>query len=315
MPSLPPLECLRFFEAAARRESFVQAARELDVTAAAVAYRVKTLEDHVGHTLFDRVRRGVTLNPRGKACLADVQRILTDIGECMDRCRNRAQVRHLSIVAVESIADRWLIPKLPGFKASHPDIVIELETDHLRVDPRRNDFDLRIVWAGETTALNAHHETLFEDTMFPVCSPALLESIGRPRDILDLHCWPLLYHLGWPSDWSYWFATYGVPPPDLSRASGFRLCSTLVRAAIEGMGAVLGRRTAVADELRQGTLVPLFDQLNETHTSLWLISTPGSRRKPEVRAFRQWILQQAADERDAARTSLDRPSVRSVRLA
>ena len=315
MAPLPPLECLRFFEAAARRESFAHAARELHVTPAAVSYRVKMLEDHIGHTLFDRVHRGVSLNPRGKACLADVQRILFDIGECIERCRNRTQVRRLNIVAVESIADRWLMPKLPGFKASHPDIVIELENDHLRVDPNGNEFDLWIVWASETTALNAHHETLFEDTMFPVCSPALLETLGRPRDVQDLHSWPLLYHLGWPSDWSHWFATYGAPPPDLSRASGFRLCSTLVRAAIEGMGAVLGRRTAISDELRQGTLVPLFDQHNQIHNSLWLISAPASRHKPEVQIFRQWIIQQAADERDAAGTSLDRPAVSSVRIA
>ena len=315
MLSLPPLECLRFFEAAARCESFVRAARELDVTAAAVAYRVKMLEDHVGHPLFDRVHRGVVLNPRGKACLADVQRILTDIGECMNRCRSNAQVRRLSIVAVESIADRWLMPRLPGFKANQPDIVIELETDIFRVDPQRDHFDLWIAWAGETTMLNARHETLFEDTMFPVCSPALLETLGQPRDIVDLHSWPLLYHLGWPSDWSYWFATHGAPSPDLSRASGFRLCSTLVRAAIEGMGAVVGRRTAIADELRQGTLVPLFNHQNEADTSLWLISNPTAQRKPEVRAFRKWIIQQAADERDAAELSLRRPAISSVRIA
>lgn len=317
MPSLPPLGCLHFFEAAARRENFVQAARELDVTPAAVAYRVKMLEDHIGHTLFDRVRRGVALNPRGKACLTDVQRILTDIGESIERYRNGPQVRRLNIVAVESIADRWLMPKLPGFKAAQPDIVITLETDHLRIDPQRDGFDLWITHAGETTAPNAHtarHEMLLEETMFPVCSPALLETLGRPRDMLDLHSWPLLYHLGWPSDWPYWFAAHGAPEPDLSRASGFRLCSMLVRAAIEGMGAAIGRSTVIAGELRQGTLVPLFDQHNEARTSWWLISTLAARRKPEVQAFRQWIIQQAADERDAAGPPLDRLSVSSIRI-
>ena len=52
------MESLRFFKAAARRESSVQAARELDVTAAAVAYRVKTLENHIGQTLFDHHNDG-----------------------------------------------------------------------------------------------------------------------------------------------------------------------------------------------------------------------------------------------------------------
>ena len=48
MPPLPPLECLRFFEAAARRESFAKAAEELHVSSSAVAHRIKVLEEHVG---------------------------------------------------------------------------------------------------------------------------------------------------------------------------------------------------------------------------------------------------------------------------
>ena len=40
---LPPLESLRFFEAAARQQSFTRGAEELGVTAAAVAHRVRLL--------------------------------------------------------------------------------------------------------------------------------------------------------------------------------------------------------------------------------------------------------------------------------
>ncbi len=59
MPSLPPLECLHFFEVAARRESFAKAAQELHVSPSAMAHRIKVLEEH----------RGVRLNGRGKAYL------------------------------------------------------------------------------------------------------------------------------------------------------------------------------------------------------------------------------------------------------
>ena len=78
MASLPPLDCLRFFEAAARRESFAKAAGELHVTPSAVAHRVKVLEEHIGGALFERAHRGVRLNGRGKAYLKDVQRILAE---------------------------------------------------------------------------------------------------------------------------------------------------------------------------------------------------------------------------------------------
>ena len=293
---LPPLECLRFFEAAARQRSFARAARELKVTPAAVAYRVKLLETHLGHTLFDRDRRSVMPNRRGQAFFGDVQRILTDIRDSLDRYHSSPQRRHLKIVAVESVADRWLMPKIESFNEARPDIAIELETDHLGVDPNGSDFDVWITFDGGATAPSAERtlwEALFEDKLLPVCSPALFEIHGRPRNLVDLHDWPLLYHLGWPSDWAQWFASQGSPPPDLSRASGFRLCSMVLRATLKGMGAAVGRPKVIVPELENGTLVPVLDQRNDVCTTCYLMTTADARRKPEVRAFRKWILEGA----------------------
>ena len=79
MTDLPPLECLRFFDAAARHESFVRAAEELGVTPAAVAHRIRMLEAHLNAPLFHRYPRGVGLNFRGRSYHVDIERILDDI--------------------------------------------------------------------------------------------------------------------------------------------------------------------------------------------------------------------------------------------
>ena len=63
---LPPLDSLRFFEATARHQSFVLAGKALGVTAAAVGHRIRTLEKHLGAELFERRRRSVHLNRRGR---------------------------------------------------------------------------------------------------------------------------------------------------------------------------------------------------------------------------------------------------------
>ena len=304
MPPLPPLDCLRFFDAAARHQSFVRAAEELEVTSAAVAYRVKVLEDRLGHTLFDRSRRGVALNARGQAWFADVQRILADLGEAMHRHRNGPSRPRVKLVAVESVAERWLMPRLSPFYATRPDIAIELETDPLRIDPNCHDFDLWITYdtaVRAPRAETAHRETLFEETMVPVCSPALLEVRGRPRRASDLQAWPLLYHLGWPSDWAHWFAALGEPGPDLSQASGFRLCRLLVQAAVQSLGVTIGHPTVIAPELERGALVPLFRDHSDARTRCCLITTAAARHKPEVQALRQWLLPDAAGR--FARTS------------
>ena len=319
MPPLPPLDCLRFFETAARRESFARAAEELEVTAAAVGYRVKMLEDHLGHPLFDRLRRrGVRLNRRGRAYLSDVRRILADLESATELHRGREVARSVRMVSVESLAEKWLMPRLPGFEASHPDIAVEIETNHRGVDPDRRDFDVWLAYAGPTAARRPElrpgedalvedtlvEDTLFEEALLPVCSPALIQARGRPRAPADLHRWPLLYDLGWEADWPCWFARQGVPAPDLSRASGFRLYSMVVHAAVEGLGATIGRPGVIARELDDGRLVPLFGREAGVPARCCLITTAAARRRSEVQAFREWLLREAAQGYRAAAAPL-----------
>ena len=296
MRPLPPLECLRFFEAAARRESFAKAAEELHVSASAVAHRIKVLEQHLNGALFERGHRGVRLNGRGKAYLKDVQRILAEIQVATERRRADSGTQRLKLVSVEVVAEKWLLPRLADFQLSHPGVVIELETDHRGVDPARRDFDIWIAYVGETAAPRPQglfEETLYEEDLLPVCSPTLIEARGRPGDPVDLHDWPLLYDLGWDTDWPYWFARQGQPSPDLSRASGFRLYSMVVDAAVEGLGTAIGHSRVIAREMEQGALVPLFDRQIAASARCCLITTADSRRNPGVRAFREWILKEA----------------------
>ena len=136
---LPPLDSLRFFEAAARHQSFARAAAELHVTASAVAHRVRMLEKHLDVLLFDRRHRGVRLTGRGQAYLKEVQRILAEVHGVSER--QRRWPRRVRIVSVEAVAELWLLPRLATFTAEHPGVALELETNHRGVDPDARDFD------------------------------------------------------------------------------------------------------------------------------------------------------------------------------
>ena len=296
---LPPLESLRFFEAAARQQSFARAAAEIGVTPAAVAHRIRMLEKHLDVSLFERRGRGVRLNGRGQAYLKEVQRILAEIHGVSER--QRRWPRRVRIVSVEAVAEKWLVPRLATFKAAHPGVAVEVETNHRGVDPDGRDFDAWFAYTGETAAprpVTSREDTLLEETLYeedlrPVCSPALLAARGRPDGPADLDDWPLLYDLGWDADWSYWFARQGRPTPDLSRASGFRLYSMLVQAAVSGLGIAIGRPTLIAEELKSRILVPVFDTQAEAPERCCLITTQAARQRPEVQAFREWVLREA----------------------
>ena len=284
---LPPLEALYFFEAAARLGSFARAARELGVTPGAVSHRIKVLEEYLGARLFERRPQEVRLNRLGRAYLADVQRVLVQFRDVMKHRHGSGEL--LKLVAVEAVAEKWLMPRLMGFRAANPDIAIEFETDHRPVDPARRDFDLWIAFTNEIGG-QFHAETLFEETLLPVCSPAFVAERGHPGEASDLLGWPLLYDLHWKSDWAHWFAHQGVQPPDLSRALGFRLYSMVVHAAVAGMGVALGHLLLIEQELEQGLLVRLCDTPVPAPGRYVLVTSPDSRDKPGVRAFKEWLL-------------------------
>ena len=84
-------------------------------------------------------------NAPGRAYLEDIQRIFAELGDATERRRDRTEAQRLKLVAVEVVAEKWLMPRLADFKVAHPDIAIEFETDHRQVNPDRRDFD---VWVG-----------------------------------------------------------------------------------------------------------------------------------------------------------------------
>ena len=294
---------------AGRHQSFAKAARELGVTSGAVAHRVRKLEEYLGIKLFERKSHGLALSARGQALLIEVQHILCALDRTTERFRAGSKAGALKLVAVEAFAEMWLMPRLAAFRSAHPEIVIEFETslsDHYEVDPARRAFDVWIAFvAGVPRTVQS--EVLFEETLVPVCSPALLASRGRPVHPADLHGWPLLYDLAWDDYWAHWFASREAGVPDMSRASGYRLYSMMVQAALEGMGVALGHSLLIAPYLEDETLVALFEPPVEAPARYFLAVAPGSEDKPEARAFLNW-LRAETQKSDAAGKPAPRPT-------
>jgi LysR family transcriptional regulator, glycine cleavage system transcriptional activator len=75
--SLPPLNAVRAFEAAARHGSFVEAAVDLNVTHWAIGKQIRLLEDWLGVPLFERRSSGVSLTDDGAELSNDVSAVLS----------------------------------------------------------------------------------------------------------------------------------------------------------------------------------------------------------------------------------------------
>ncbi|HZA67907.1 MAG TPA: LysR family transcriptional regulator, partial [Geminicoccaceae bacterium] len=123
---LPPLPCLRAFEAVVRHRSVTRAAAELGVTQPAVSQRLRQLEAFMGRPLVRRDAGGIAITGEGKAYGVRLERAFAEIHAATEELRTARAERALTISVLATFAQRWLIPRLAGFQAAHPEIEIRL---------------------------------------------------------------------------------------------------------------------------------------------------------------------------------------------
>jgi LysR family glycine cleavage system transcriptional activator len=185
---------LRAFEAAARHQSFARAADELHVTQGAVSRHVRLLEDELGTVLFRRHARGIELTAQGRALLPE----LTASFERIARAARRAADgdRELRVASPPTLAARWLVRRLAGFRDLRPDLRVALGVNCSYDDFFRGGFDLGIadhdMDRDRPPGLEA--VLLRREALTPVCAPALLrEDRGGLREPSDLERHVLLH--------------------------------------------------------------------------------------------------------------------------
>ncbi|MBR0642275.1 LysR substrate-binding domain-containing protein [Plastoroseomonas hellenica] len=302
MPAaLPPLPALRAFAAVAREGSFARAAATLNVSTSAVSHQIRTLEDQLGTPLLTRARNGAGHSrtgptEAGAGLLAAVEEALARLADACDTVRDRAKrPRPLLIVCGNgSLASLWLAPRLAAFASLHPSVAwhmraVEAEAPDLVAE----GIDLAILRARPGAVLPPDR-LLFEETVFPVCSPALVAT--GPEALLRLNL--LEEESGSPEKaWRHWLALLGLPPARgrIVRFSGF---NQAIGAAIAGAGIALGRSPMVDAELAAGRLVRLFAPVALPGSWVFTLRTrPGLARDPHVAQLRDFLLAAAADRK------------------
>jgi LysR family glycine cleavage system transcriptional activator len=291
--TLPPLNAVRAFEAAARHASFARAARELHVTAGAVSQQVQALEHYLGRRLFRRLQRGVELTEIGAAYRREIVDLLDRLAGATEEVRATRGPSRLRITALPAFAEKWLVPRLARFQAAHPEIRVELSADPKVIDFATTDFDVGLRFTdGRHPDLDV--ELLFRDRIFPVCSPALQRSdapLRRPRDVAR-HV--LLHDEYWRNDWRRWLAAARVTGVDVASGPTFTFTSMVMEAAGKGLGIAMGHAVLVADDLAAGRLVAPFKLRVPTPHAHYLVYPRWLARRPAVRAFRAWLLEEAS---------------------
>src|SRR6201997_4412565 len=176
----PPLNALRAFEAAARHLSLTKAAVELNVTPGALSHQIRGLEDHLGLKLFDRGVRSIALTAAGKALQPGLQAGFRHIRDALASLNKFGDTRVPVISPPPGFASKLLAPRLYRFSIAYPEIDVRVSSSINNANFTTDGVDAAIrnlpVVAAHDEAL--HVEKLIDQSLVPVCSPALIEKYG-----------------------------------------------------------------------------------------------------------------------------------------
>ena len=279
------LPAVRAFEAAARRGSFRAAAAELNLSPSAVSHAIVKLEKTLGVALFERNGRSMALTINGETLMHHVRNAFDELRRGLESVSAQGP-QLLRVHSAPSFAAAWLTPRLPAFLARHPGIELRLAagTDYTRFTG--DDFDIDIVY-GPVRGDGLVTIDLPQETVTPLCAPALAGSIASPADLLRAN---LIHSDNKQVRWNHWFSINGMSAP-APQGIRFDRSFLALAAASDGLGIALESTMLAEREIRAGRLVaPLAGRAQDVRYVGHRIVFPSfNHQRRIVRSFIEWL--------------------------
>jgi len=246
--SLPSLNALRAFEAAARLGRMSAAAEELAVTPGAISRQVAHLEEILGVELFAGSKTKPVLTPAGETLLPGLTTGLDLIADAVRQVR-QTEAATLDVSCLGTFTLRWLIPRLHRFQESHPALTVRLNPASEAVDIEKTPFDIVITIDEGATTANGDTD-LFDEELGPVGAPARAgalrwDTVGTAQRLGSRTR---------PDAWQLWSSLAGLDLPE-APVSDYQHYYYALEAAVSGLGVVIAPRHLVVDDLAAGRLV------------------------------------------------------------
>ncbi|EDZ98815.1 transcriptional regulator, LysR family [Burkholderia sp. H160] len=285
------------FEAVARHSSFTLAADELGVTQAAVSRQIKFLEETLGARLFNRLHLSIELTEEGEALYLAVADSMQRIAGVFDRLSSGPVQQELVLEATSAFSHFRLIPRLASLKEAQPNLQLRIATQMFTADLRSREIDVAVRF-GNGRWGDGSATLLFDEEVFPVCSPQWVKSRAMPETLQEVANAALIESdttsEGWMG-WEAWFHALGFTPVRLNFALRCSLYTDAIEAARYGQGIALGWGRLVHDLIEAGELVRLPVASFKASDSYYLIVPHGRAITPAIGGLIDWLRQDPSE--------------------
>ncbi|MGD2173220.1 MAG: LysR substrate-binding domain-containing protein [Gammaproteobacteria bacterium] len=288
---LPPLDTLIAFEAAARLLSFTRAGRELHLSQAAISQQIRSLEDKLRVKLFTRSHRAVQLTNEGREYQHTVSAILKQLAGATTDIQNLEVASSLVVGCDLSFATQWLSPRLGQLRIRMPNVALRIVASDDYAESLGPEVQVAVLhgdgnWPGYGSI------RLFEEEVFPVCSPCY-DHRGAGDDwagwLLQAQLIELTdNHWNW-MNWRLWLSGNDIDEPIAHRMLQINNYPLVIEAACSGEGVALGWGHLVDDLLAAHRLLRPVEQSLVSDFGYYLIYRENTGEDEAVADFRDWL--------------------------
>lgn len=287
------LRGLRTFCIAAKHGSFRTAGEVLFITASAVSYQIKSLEEELGDQLFDRNSRELTLTETGQSLYEAIKPLIEQLDAVANSYKKGIISTSIRISVQPFFASEYFVPRLSEFAAEHPEIDIHVGTSDETAEKHPPDADLSIRLFRSPPS-DMESKLLFPLRMVVAGSPEFKKALTVKKKAI-VSDFPIIVHETHPKAWAQWSSASGIQLPENSKVIRLDSMIAVVRAAEQGIGAALVPVPLGDLWFKQGSIVKLFTKELVADVGYYLVRKEDVAEDSAVLVLQDWILQHFAE--------------------
>jgi DNA-binding transcriptional LysR family regulator len=299
-------EAMRVFTRVLERRSFTLAAQDLDLPRSTVTDIVKQLEARLGVRLLQRTTRVVSSTLDGEAYYRRCLSLLADLEDAESAFAGTKPRGILRVEVQGTLARYFMMPSLPAFFATYPELEIYMSEADRLIDVVREGVDCVLRYGSlPDSDLVARRLGLLELVTFT--TPDYIARFGMPehpqrleghrmvglRSSTTGNLRPLNFSLDGVVEPVVMPATMSVTGPE-----------SYIMSVKLGLGMGQIPRFLIEDELADGSLVEVLEEYAPPPGQVSLVYPPNKQLSPRVRVFIDWMAREFAARNRSLRTAL-----------